>query len=195
MKHCKLIGDSIRMGYRDTVRKELGGEAEIWTPEENCRDSVHVLTHLQSWVLRQPPDVLHINCGLHDLKTIFYGGRENIVPVEHYRRNVVVILKTVRELTRTKVIWATTTPINEANAHRSHAEPNDFDRFESDVVAYNEAALEVCRKLDVPVNDLHSLVMKAGRDRLLLDDGVHFTPEGYALLGKAVATAIRKLLS
>jgi lysophospholipase L1-like esterase len=36
--------------------------------------------------------------------------------------------------------------------------------------------------------------MEAGRDRLLLDDGVHFTPKGYELLGKAVAKAIRTQL-
>lgn len=81
MKHCKLIGDSIRMGYCDTVRKELDGEAEVWAPDENCSDSAHLLVNLRSWALSQPPDVLHINCGLHDLKTIVYGGRETIVPV------------------------------------------------------------------------------------------------------------------
>jgi lysophospholipase L1-like esterase len=194
MKHCMLIGDSIRIGYRETVRKELEGSVEILSPEGNCRDTVTVLTHLHSWVLRQPPELVHINCGLHDLKTIIYGGRENLVPVEPYRRNVFEILKTIREKTPAKVIWATTTPINEQKAHAAHAEVADFDRFEADVAAYNQAAQEVCRKLGVPVNDLYSLVMEAGRDRLLLDDGVHFTPKGYELLGKAVAKAIRTQL-
>jgi len=36
------------------------------------------------------------------------------------------------------------------------------------------------------------VVMDAGRDEILTEDGVHFKPEGSEILGKAVATAIRE---
>ena len=53
-------------------------------------------------------------------------------------------------------------------------------------------------EIDVESNSmetLFSLVDAAGRDDLLLPDGVHFKPEGYALLGKAVADCIRSVLT
>jgi lysophospholipase L1-like esterase len=36
------------------------------------------------------------------------------------------------------------------------------------------------------------MVMGAGRDDYLVQDGVHFSPEGYTLLGTAVAEVIRE---
>ena len=90
-----------------------------------------------------------------------------------------------------KVIWATTTPVNEAWHHAQ----KPFDRFEADVMAYNAAASEIASQLGVPIDDLYGIVTAAGRDRLLLPDGVHFTQDGYRLLGKAVADAIRHHLS
>jgi lysophospholipase L1-like esterase len=195
MKRVTLIGDSIRAGYQKFVAENLAREAEIWGPEDNGRHSVHVLTNIHAWLVRQPADIVHINCGLHDIKTIAYGGRENVVPLDHYRRNVEMILRHLREKTTARVIWATTTPVNEARAHAAHAKAADFDRYEADVVAYNEAAVGICRKLDVPVNDLFGVITRAGADRLLGADGVHFTPEGCALLGNAVAEAIRSRLA
>jgi len=67
----------------------------------------------------------------------------------------------------------------------------EFDRLEADVIAYNEAAAEVCERLGVAVHDLYGVVMAAGRDGLLSPDGVHFKEEGYQVLGHAVARAIR----
>lgn len=196
MKQVTLIGDSIRLGYEETVRSELSGLAEVWSPKENGGHTPNVLTFLHLWVLnRQPqPDLVHINAGLHDLKTIWYGGQESIVPVEHYRRNVEIILRTIRERTRAKVIWATTTPVIYERAHANHAQYNDFDRYDEYVVSYNIAATQVCKRFGVPINDLYALVTETGAEQLLGDDGVHFTAAGQQLLGKAVAAKIRELL-
>jgi len=195
MQRVMLIGDSIRRGYEAIVRKELANEAEVGGPDANCGNSVQILVGIAPWLLRRDADVVHLNCGLHDLKTIVFGGRENVVPVDHYRRNVHAILSVLLAHTKAKSVWATTTPINEANDHRTHAEPRDFDRYEADVVAYNEAAVDVCKRLGVPIDDLYAVVMNAGKDGLLKEDGVHYTPEGYHTLGRAVAAAIRKQLA
>ena len=73
-----LIGDSIRMGYQDHVVSQLAGRAEVWAPEENGGDSRNVLAHLDQWVFVRQPDLVHVNCGLHDLKRAF--GAESAVP-------------------------------------------------------------------------------------------------------------------
>lgn len=190
MKRVVLIGDSIRMGYEATVRSALEGAAEIWTPgQENGGTSRNVLARLEEWVVGQRPDIVHVNAGLHDLARD-PGQPGPRVELAEYPSNVRAILKGIRERTKARVVWALSTPVNQ----QWHHQDRGFDRHEADVTAYNAAAAGVCRELGVPVNDLYGLVMAAGRDQLLQKDGVHFKPEGYALLGCGVANVIRALL-
>ena len=189
MSEVILIGDSIRTGYQAFVGKELEGTAHAWGPKENGGTSANVLAHLDEWVLSRYGDVVHLNCGLHDLKREF-RAKDAAVPLAQYRANVEEIFGRLREGTQAALIWATTTPVNE----RRHHENKAFDRFEADVEAYNGAALEIAGRYGVRVNDLFRVVADAGRDGLLLPDGVHFTDGGYALLGGAVADAVRALL-
>ena len=75
MQQVLLIGDSIRMGYQETVARQLCDVAEVWGPEQNGGDSANVRAHLEEWALSRPAAVLHLNCGLHDLKRPFDTGR------------------------------------------------------------------------------------------------------------------------
>jgi lysophospholipase L1-like esterase len=189
MDKVLLIGDSIRMGYEDIVRRGLEGVAEVWAPKENGRDSRNVLAHAESWMARQSATLIHVNCGLHDIKRP-PGSVEPAVPLQEYRRNVRQILTGALESGAT-AIWALTTPVNQ----EWHHENKPFDRFQRDVIAYNGAAAAIARELGAEVEDLYQLIMHAGRDRLLLHDGVHYNVEGYRLLGDAVAERIRLALS
>ena len=179
-----LIGDSIRMGYQDHVVNQLAGRAEVWVPKENGGDSRNVLSHLEQWVLARQPDLVHVNCGLHDLKKAF--GAESAVPLAEYERNVRQILQRLqRELNRA-VVWATTTPVDENWHHQNKG----FDRLEADVEAYNAAARAVAEDLGVPIDDLFAVVEREGKAQLLTQDGVHFTAEGSQLLGRVVAECV-----
>ena len=189
MKKVVLIGDSIRMGYQETVRRELRGHAVVRVPRKNGGTSANVLAHLDKWVFAHKPALVHVNCGLHDLKKDF-GARESETPLPAYRKNVEAILKTIRARTDAVIVWRTTTPVNEDWHHKNKG----FDRFEADVDRYNRAATAVAKKLKIPVDDLYAVVKKAGRDKILVPDGVHYTREGYRILGKAVAARIRKHL-
>jgi len=189
VKRILLIGDSIRLGYEAHVRRALEGQAEILSPRENGGTSVNVLAHLDEWAIAQQPDVVHLNCGLHDLRREF-GADENAVPLAAYEENLERIWSRLQGETEAALIWATTTPVHEGRHHATKG----FDRFEADVVAYNAAALRVARRHELAIDDLYATVMSAGRDRLLLPDGVHYTDEGYALLGAAVVAAVRPLL-
>ena len=184
-----LIGDSIRMGYQATVAGELKGIAEVWGPEQNGGNSAKVLNHLDEWASRREASVIHLNCGLHDLRKDFGAERHAIEP-EEYEQNVRQILERLKEEFKGQVVWATTTPVNEQWHHANKG----FDRFEADVDEYNRIASGIARELEIPIDDLFSVIAKAGRDRLLRDDGVHFTEEGSALLGKAVADFVRPYL-
>ena len=192
MKQVVLIGDSIRLGYQAAARAALADVAEVWTPAENGGHTVNVLVNLNAWVLTRQPDVLHVNAGLHDLKTLVRGTRDTLVPLPFYRENVGRILHWVRETSpKTRVIWAATTPVHEG---RLAAGQNPFLRHEKDVEAYNAAAREVCARFNVPINDLHAFIQERGRDQSLTADGVHFTPDAYVALGKKVAAVVREYL-
>ena len=186
MKQVILIGDSIRMGYQPVVAAALRGAAEVWGPEQNGGDSANVLAHLDEWVIDRQPDIVHANAGLHDMKRPF-GARRNQVPLDQYRANLETIFRRIQDETHGILVWAKTTPVNE----QWHHQRKGFDRFEADVEAYNGAAVALAAAAGVEVDDLCRAVLEGGRDRVLADDGVHFTPRGYNLLGKAVADCLR----
>ena len=190
MKTVTLIGDSIRMGYEETVRSQLAGLADVWAPEDNGGTSENVLAHLDDWAIARPADVIHLNCGLHDIKTEFDQDTAG-VPLDAYAKNVRRILTRLRDETDATVVWASSTPVNEA----WHNVNKPFARFEADVDAYNAAATAIARELGMVVDDLFAVAMSAGRDELLTEDGVHFKPEGSVLLGAAVTECIKGLLA
>jgi lysophospholipase L1-like esterase len=188
MKNVILIGDSIRMGYLPFVEKALEGEATVWGPYVNGGTSRNVLANLSEWVLERPADVVHLNCGLHDLaRDPDENGRMDKVRVEldEYESNLRAIFSQVVDSGR-KLIWATITPVNEEN-HRSKG----FDRLEADVEKYNAAALRTGEEFQLPVTDLNRVVREAGPEKVLLPDGVHYTDEGSALLARAVVQLLR----
>jgi lysophospholipase L1-like esterase len=188
MRQVILIGDSIRMGYQPVVQRALANRAAVWAPRENGGTSANVLAHLDEWVLSRNAYIVHLNCGLHDLKTEF-GASRTVVPLAEYRKNLEAIFRQIQERTMSTLIWASTTPVNE----RWHHQNKPFDRFESDIEAYNRAATEIATRFDIQIDDLYGLVMDAGRDDYLVQDGVHFSPAGYELLGDRVADVIGSL--
>lgn len=190
MARVLLIGDSIRMGYQQTVKDELRRVADVFWPEENGGNTRNVLAKLDGWLADSEPHVVHINCGLHDIRREF-GESRHAVSLKEYRKNVQNILGRLQRDPSLRLVWAMTTPVNE-EWHRAN---KSFDRFEADVVSVNEIAADLCESLGVEVNDLHAWVVGFGRDRILLKDGVHFTPEGYGLLGRRVSSVIKEQLS
>ena len=188
-KKVVLIGDSIRMGYQDTVTRELAGRAEVIKHDENGGNSDRVLARLDEWVIPHAPAVVHLNCGLHDIRKDL-DSDVAAVPLDRYADNLRTILTRLGAETEAQIIWASTTPVNEV----WHHENKGFDRFSADVDAYNATARTIVDNLGIAVDDLFATITEAGRDNLLTTDGVHFSPEGSTLLGKAVANCIAQYL-
>lgn len=186
-----LIGDSIRIGYAPIAIKKLDGQAVVVQHKENGGDSANVLKNLNDWVIKEQPALVHLNCGLHDLKKDKKTGKYQ-VPIEEYEANLRKIVERIRKETKAVLIFVATTPIlDDLHAKRGAG----FDRFEADVKRYNETALNVMAELHVPVHDLHRLVHQFGADKLLGKDGTHYTPAGYERLGEAVADCVRRHLT
>jgi lysophospholipase L1-like esterase len=185
-----LVGDSIRLGYAPLVAKRLEGKARVVSVEANGGDSANVLKHLDEWVIAEKPAVVHFNCGLHDLK-LSKKAKEHQVPLEQYEANLKEIVARIRKGTTAALVFADTTPIlDDRHAKRG----GDFDRFEADVKRYNEAARKVMAKAGVPVDDLHGIVEDGGAEKLLGNDGTHYTAAGYERLADAVADCLLRQL-
>ena len=189
MKKLVLIGDSIRLHYQPLVTQALATEAAVWGPKENCRTSTDILANAKEWIFDHCPDIVHINCGMHDLR-IDPEVSTHYVPIEKYAANLDEIFALIGRGGQRTLIWATLTPLNE----RRHQHSRPSRRYESDVALYNETALNLARKHGARINDLHRSVAAAGPDRLLSSDGVHFTEEGYGFLAAAVVSAVRSCL-
>jgi lysophospholipase L1-like esterase/dienelactone hydrolase len=185
-----LVGDSIRLGYAPLVARRLEGKARVVSVEANGGDSANVLKHLDEWVIAEKPVVVHLNCGLHDLK-LSKKTKQHQVPLEQYEANLKEIVARVRKGTTAALVFADTTPILDDRHAKRGA---DFDRSEADVTRYNEAARKVMREAGVPVDDLHGIVEDGGADKLLGNDGTHYTAAGYGRLADAVADCVLRQL-
>jgi lysophospholipase L1-like esterase len=189
MKKVILIGDCIRRDYQPTVQEELANVAEVWGPKETIKTTRDVLKHLDEWVLTPKPDLFHFNCGLHEIRR-FRPENPQTVPLPEFTDNLEMIFRRIRENTDTAITWAHTTPI----FHERRDKLNSYGRKETDVLAYNAAAVEVADKYDVAVVDLHRVTVENGIEEYMARNGLHFTAEGYVLLGKAVAKVINQEL-
>ena len=50
------------------------------------------------------------------------------------------------------------------------------------------------KRAGVTVNDLHNVVEKGGKEKLMAGDGTHYTPRGYDVLADAVTEHIVQAL-
>ncbi len=188
-KRIVCIGDSIRMGYQQTVIDELAGWGEILgIGEIQGGNTRNVLKHLWDWAVEPQADIVYLNAGLHDMARDPGPGPENRVKPDEYGDNLGRIFSTIRRETDALVLFALTTPVDLA---RQHAVGYGINRTEEDVTLYNEKACSATTGFEVPLLDLCAVVGSHGVSEMLGEDGVHFTEAASAILGKAVADFIR----
>lgn len=187
-----LIGDSIRMHYTPLVWKKLKDVAEILIIDENCQDSQKIRQNLAKWLDqfgKKTIDIVHFNCGLHDIKREF-GSDENQVPITQYKENLRFIVDYLQKNTDATLIWATTTPVITELHHKN----KPFDRFLDDVKYYNEIAAEIMKQASIPVNDLFSVIDGPKIKKYIKKDGVHCKRKGNRLVSTQVARFLKKYI-
>ncbi len=194
-KKIALIGDSIRLGYQGYVALYLMDQAEIWTPDNMSINTIDILQEAHSWFKQRMTHIIHINSGLVDIKCIPYQSHNNLIPLEHYIDNIERIIKYIHQYQPDSVIiWGTTTPVIDSRVKSFYSDSNDFMIYNEDIIRYNEAGKKVMERLGVPINDLYTFVISGGTERIMLEDGIHFTETGYEFLGEQVAEALRIFL-
>jgi len=176
-----VVGDSISIHYGPYLAEMLRGvlayarkEATPSPPPDlpypadaNGGDSSTALAYLREHLTALDPDILLLNCGLHDLKTDPHSGAKQ-VPPDRYRAN----LREMTELVAARGVrtfWVRTTPLDDAT-HNSRSV--GFHRYHRDVVLYNEIADAVLKGARIPIIDLYTFTCNLGTD--LYCDHVHF---------------------
>jgi lysophospholipase L1-like esterase len=180
-----LIGDSIRLFSEPFVRRCLPARFRLHSPAVNCRSSRDVAASIQQWVPHGTADIVHLNCGLHDIRHDPGQSRPRTSPEEYaaHLRQVFTWLAA----TGATVVWATSTPVDEA----MHGGIESSRWYRADLVAYNRLSAELALGFGFRINDLHRWLSEAAVERLLMPDGVHFNRHGNQLIGQHVAAAIQ----
>lgn len=169
-----LIGDSVSRGYTLAARKALAGRANVHRAPENCGPTANGLKKLDIWLGDGKWDVIHFNFGIHDRAT---------KPADYQQRleTIVTRLKT----TGAKLIWASTTPIP--------PDTKDGPAASEAIVEKNRIAESVMKKHAVAIDDLFTFITPH-LAKVQNPKDVHFSGEGYELLGSQVAASISAAL-
>ncbi|MSP14107.1 MAG: SGNH/GDSL hydrolase family protein [Chloroflexi bacterium] len=182
MQSIIIIGDSISNGYTPLVRELLAGK-NINIEYLSNGDSAQLLVGLPDWMVDKRPDLIHFNCGLHAAR-FFRSSQAYQEPLDIYTAHLRAATQWLKTHTGARLVWASTTPVITERIYL------DYVRFEKDVLAYNAAAKKIMDDLDIPINDLHQVLVAANVADCLGPDGVHMTDRANALLAQAVAGAI-----
>ncbi len=188
-----LLGDSVREHYAPFVAELLVGRATVVTPKTNGGDTGKLLTNLNEWAIKEQPDVVHFNSGIHDTKRDQKTSKYN-VPPEKYEANLREIVKRLRAETKAKLVFALSTPLIDERS-KGYWKSRSYQLFNASVMEYNVIAQRVMKELDVPVNDLPAALGDAKESARLHDGGgIHFTEEGSKKLAAAVVSAVTPYL-
>ncbi len=184
-----ILGDSISIGYTPFVRQYIAGRWNVRRPSANCGDTLAGLRNLDAWLGGRRWNVIHFNWGLHDLcyrhpEAKLYGNRDKVhgrisVPLDQYEPNLRTLVQRLRS-SADRLIWADTTVVP----------PGEAGRFEGDDLKYNAVARAIMKQEGIETNDLHTLTAGFGPELFTAPGDVHFTEQGYRILGRQVAERI-----
>ena len=182
MKKIALLGDSIRqIGYGTKVPEILGEEYEVWQPDDNCRFAVYTLRGCFEWREHlEGCDVIHWNNGLWDICELFGDGP--FTSPEEYVNTMKRIAKLLLKYSK-KVIFATITPVTDANKYNRNEVINQF----------NDLVVPELEKMGVIINDLHKTVWD-NLDEYMSEDTLHLSEKGIDVCAAQVAEAIKNAI-
>lgn len=203
LKKVFLYGDSISIGYTNTVRKELedkanvfrifnnGGSSDMFIPKmEQLQQSMFEPNLKGGWDFTW--DVIHFNVGLHDLKYLKDGkldavNGKQVSSIELYKSNLdQICIYLQKEFPKAKLIFATTTAVPDEGAE---------GRIAGDSEIYNRAALEVLANYpSIAINDLYSFTKPNASKWQIKPRDVHYNNLGKTEQGKQVAKVIAENL-
>ena len=183
MKQVLILGDSISMGYREIVKQNLKGKADVCYYPENGRFSGYTLWLANQWIRNNgAPDIVHWNNGIWDI-SLEEPLEGNFTPIEEYADHLERIIKLLKRAGTEHIIFATTT----------YQHPDKKENRPEDVERYNQRAVEIMARENITVNDLGTLV-KNHLTEYVCEDMVHLTGAGYQACAEQTTKYIMQCL-
>lgn len=189
-----LIGDSIIDGCKTLVGKALAPELSITAyVTSKGLNNPYFVKELALLCEQEDNDykAVYLNSGLH-----FHGQTS-----EEYKQNYKKLICEIRNLlSDAPIILGTSTPWTEGNA----AAVKDYDtpltlegeiKFHEKnqtVIEYNKKVYEIADEEKLPVFDAYSLMLE--NTKLKAPDGLHYKPEGSAILAEKIASALKEII-
>lgn len=181
-----VIGDSISIQYGPHLEKYLAGQLRYQRKNgeaeallnlnnpvgANGGDSSMVLAYLEGLAksVSFQPNILAINCGLHDIKWDKAASKIQ-VSIEDYRKNLQAIVA-IANGKKWDLVWIKTTSVVDA----IHNKPTSaLCRFHKNSHEYGQVEREVMEQAKIPVLDLQTFTDKLGTPEEVFCDHVHYT--------------------
>jgi hypothetical protein len=174
-----LIGDSIVVGYSQTVMTRLQGVAHIDRLANSRGINDPALAKELCYMLSEYRySAIHFNNGLH-------GAH---ISDDVYARGLHAMVQLLMLYGQgARLVWGHSTPVTRSG------EPTELDAdTNGQVLRRNAVAVDIMGVYEIPVTDLYGLVV--GHPALRSLDGYHYNEQGQTLLGEAVAAAIQHAL-
>lgn len=194
MKRVLLLGDSIRMGYQEYVKKLLKNECEVVF----CADDNGRFVQYNYWQLNQMFrqykhfDIVHFNSGYWDMN-IEEPCLEALNTIPEYRYGLNKILRYLKQQ-KAIAIFANTCPIYATGNSQDNTGTQASISYKNEwVIEYNKAAESLMKQNNVVINDLYS-VMLEGPKYYKCADMLHLSETGYKICAEEIVKAIRKEL-
>ena len=188
-----IIGDSISIGYTPFVKEELSGKAEVVHNKGNAEHTGTGLLKIDEWIGTEKWDIIQFNWGLWDLAyrhedSQTQGKRDKIngtitFSPDEYKSNLDSLVSRIKELSKAKLLFVTTSYVPEGEA----------GRYVDDAIIYNNLAVEVMEKYNIPVNDIYAFSKEVHMKYATGNDNVHYTKDGYKILAKKIEEGLSAL--
>ena len=175
-----LIGDSISCGYRGLVNEYLKGQIYAdGLGTSKGLDNAFFFS-LIDYVIGQQK-----NCRLIQFNNGLHGWH---LSVQEYKECYQEFVRFFKEgYPDKKLVLALSTPV------RKLGNTEELDDRNEEVIARNQAVLEIADSEGIRVNDLYAPII--GHPEYYSPDGVHLKPEGYQVLARQIEAVIREELA
>ena len=150
------------------------------------------MKRIKNWIGEKQWDVIQFNWGLWDLcyrdkNSKEQGNRDKIhgkitYNLEDYEANLEAIVLILKETTKAKLIFVTTSYVPEKEA----------GRYSNDPIKYNAVAKKLMNKHGILVNDIYEKSISIHKKYGLGTDDVHYTKEGYQKLSELIVKVLQK---
>lgn len=200
-KQYLVVGDSVSMGYFSSLKESLQGGFDVVHAPGNNDNANWGRKCIKGWLGPDPSrwDVITFNHGLHDLA---YPDNEHL-DQQLYSKFLAEEIKVLQtNCPKAKLAWVATTPVPTNPPPQKGKDCTLIPgRLESQVLLYNQYAASTVAAAAgsaIPTIDIHSTITDycgAGYAQCNITQcaGPHFSKEGFAMLGQAVAKAVSAL--